>query len=82
MFNTYYLLNQSLSDMARHPQLFLKMMKAEEEGLIEVKVSMENDDGFKRQLRQDCPMPLYNVSDPVEPSGFCPAFCLVFAISL
>ncbi|KAF3349035.1 hypothetical protein VD0002_g7135 [Verticillium dahliae] len=48
-----YLTHQSFGDMARQPHLFLKMMKAEEDGLIEVKVSMENDEGFKRNLRQE-----------------------------
>ncbi|KAJ1326721.1 transcription elongation factor SPT6 [Microdochium nivale] len=45
-----YLVNQSISDLARHPERFLKMMKAEEEGLIEVRLRLMNEREFKRQL--------------------------------
>ncbi|KAH6665904.1 transcription elongation factor SPT6 [Plectosphaerella plurivora] len=52
-YEVKYLKHQSFADLARQPHLFLKMMKAEEEGLIEVHVALENDEGFKRQLRQE-----------------------------
>lgn len=35
-----YLRNQQLSDIARQPDLFLRMLKAEEEGLVDVKVRL------------------------------------------
>lgn len=48
-----YLRNQQLSDIARRPELFLRMLKAEEEGLVEVKVRFQNFDNFKDRLNQD-----------------------------
>lgn len=48
-----YLINQSINDMARRPEVFLKMMKAEEEGLIEIQLKLEHEREFKRQLAQD-----------------------------
>ena len=48
-----YLRNQQLSDIARRPELFLRMLKAEEEGLVEVKVRFENFDNFKKRLYSD-----------------------------
>ncbi|PGH12257.1 transcription elongation factor spt6 [Polytolypa hystricis UAMH7299] len=48
-----YLRNQQLSDIARRPELFLRMSKAEEEGLVEVKVRFENFDNFKKRLYSD-----------------------------
>jgi transcription elongation factor SPT6 len=45
-----YLINQTLADMARRPEIFLKMMKAEEEGLVEVKLNFQNEREFRRQL--------------------------------
>ncbi|KAL1865272.1 Transcription elongation factor spt6 [Paecilomyces lecythidis] len=48
-----YLRNQQLSDIARRPELYLRMLKAEEEGLIEVKVRFENFDNFRRRLYSD-----------------------------
>ncbi|KAK1488275.1 SH2 domain-containing protein [Colletotrichum cuscutae] len=52
-YEVKYLINQTIADVARQPDLYLKMMKAEEEGLIEVKLTLENDEGFKRSLRQE-----------------------------
>ncbi|KAI1443319.1 transcription elongation factor Spt6 [Annulohypoxylon stygium] len=46
-----YLINQTIGDLARRPELFLKMMKAEEEGLIEVKLRLQNEKDFRRQLQ-------------------------------
>ncbi|KAF8864925.1 transcription elongation factor Spt6 [Acephala macrosclerotiorum] len=45
-----YLKNQTFSDIANKPEIFLKMLKAEEEGLIEVKVVMQNEREFRKQL--------------------------------
>ncbi|KAK3378580.1 SH2 domain-containing protein [Podospora didyma] len=45
-----YLVEQTMSDLALRPEIFLKMMKAEEEGLVEVRVGIENEREFKRQL--------------------------------
>ena len=48
-----YLRNQQLSDIARRPELYLRMLKAEEEGLVEVKVRFENFDNFCQRLYPD-----------------------------
>lgn len=45
-----YLINQTIPDLARRPELFLKMMKAEEEGLVEVKLRLQNEREFRRHL--------------------------------
>ncbi|KAI1372941.1 transcription elongation factor Spt6 [Hypoxylon crocopeplum] len=48
-----YLINQTISDLARRPELFLKMMKAEEEGLIEVNFRIQNERELRRQLQAE-----------------------------
>ena len=48
-----YLRNQQLMDIARQPEMFLKMLQAEEEGLVDVKVRIQNLDSFKRQLYKE-----------------------------
>lgn len=48
-----YLRNQQLSDIARQPDLFLRMLKAEEEGLVDVKVRLQNYENFKKRLCSD-----------------------------
>jgi transcription elongation factor SPT6 len=45
-----YLKNQTFSDIANKPEIFLKMLKAEEEGLLEVKVSLQSEREFRKQL--------------------------------
>jgi len=45
-----YLVNQTIRDLAVRPEIFLKMMKAEEEGLVEVTLTLENEREFRRQL--------------------------------
>ncbi|KAI6710736.1 hypothetical protein JHW43_006742 [Diplocarpon mali] len=45
-----YLKNQTFSDIANKPEIFLKMLRAEEEGLIEVKVSLQSEREFRKQL--------------------------------
>ncbi|KAI0206091.1 transcription elongation factor SPT6 [Astrocystis sublimbata] len=48
-----YLINQTIADLARRPELFLKMMKAEEEGLVEVTIRLQNERDFRRQLHAE-----------------------------
>lgn len=48
-----YLRNQTIRDIARKPDRFLRMLKAEEEGLVDVKVRIENSDSFKKRLYAD-----------------------------
>lgn len=45
-----YLRRQTFLDLHGRPDLFLKMLKAEEEGLIKVEIRMDNYDDFKRKL--------------------------------
>ncbi|KUL84062.1 hypothetical protein ZTR_07408 [Talaromyces verruculosus] len=45
-----YLRNQQLTDIARRPELFLSMLKAEEEGLINVTVTFQNFDRYRQSL--------------------------------
>ncbi|KAF2496972.1 transcription elongation factor spt6 [Lophium mytilinum] len=47
-----YLRRQDFHSLSRQPEMYLKMLKAEEEGLIEVKVRMVDYDKFKRNLHQ------------------------------
>ncbi|CAG9949650.1 unnamed protein product [Clonostachys rosea f. rosea IK726] len=47
-----YLQNQAIADMVHQPELFLKMMRAEEEGLVEIKLDMGRYE-FRRQLYQE-----------------------------
>ncbi|KAJ9156006.1 Transcription elongation factor Spt6 [Pleurostoma richardsiae] len=49
-YEVKYLVNQTIQDLARRPEIFLKMMKAEEEGLIEVRLTLQNEMDFRRQL--------------------------------
>lgn len=48
-----YLRNQTLSDIADEPGRFLRMLKAEEEGLVDIKVRMQNYDAFKGRLYKE-----------------------------
>ena len=45
-----YLRNQDFRTIAGNPAMYLKMLKAEEEGLIEVKVRLQNHESYKKQL--------------------------------
>ncbi len=45
-----YLKNLSMRDIALKPEMLLKMLKAEDEGLLEVKVTLQNEKEFRRQL--------------------------------
>ncbi|KAK5987461.1 Transcription elongation factor SPT6 [Cladobotryum mycophilum] len=48
-----YIQNQAIADLVHQPELFLKMMRAEEEGLVEIKLEMPVRYDFKRQLYQE-----------------------------
>ncbi|OBT50660.1 hypothetical protein VE04_08830 [Pseudogymnoascus sp. 24MN13] len=48
-----YLRNMTIPDIARQPEVFLKMLKAEEEGLLEVRITMQQERDFRRQLLQE-----------------------------
>ncbi|KAI5291104.1 Transcription elongation factor spt6, partial [Ascosphaera atra] len=48
-----YLRNLPLSEIARRPELFLRMLKAEEEGVVEVKVLFEDFEAYKKKLYAD-----------------------------
>ncbi|KAH8836221.1 hypothetical protein RJ55_10038 [Drechmeria coniospora] len=48
-----YVQNQAIADLVHQPELFLKMMRAEEEGLVEIKVEMPPRYDFRRQLYQE-----------------------------
>lgn len=45
-----YLRNQQIQEFGDQPDLFLKMNRAEEEGLVEIKIRMQNADSFKKKL--------------------------------
>lgn len=45
-----YLRNQQITDIASKPDRFLRMLKAEEEGLVIVKVRIENSESFRKRL--------------------------------
>lgn len=47
-----YLRRQTFSDLSGRPDLFLKMLKAEQEGLVQVKISMGNYQNFKARLHE------------------------------
>lgn len=49
-FEFKYLRHQTFMDLAGRPDLFLKMLKAEHEGLIQVQISMANYADFKKRL--------------------------------
>jgi transcription elongation factor SPT6 len=46
-----YLRRQTFMDLNGRPDLFLKMLKAEQEGLVQVRISMANYDSFKKRLQ-------------------------------
>jgi transcription elongation factor SPT6 len=45
-----YLRSQQLTDIARRPELFLRMLKAEEEGFVNVKVRFQDFDRYRESL--------------------------------
>lgn len=47
-----YLRNQDFLSISQRPDLFLRMLKAEEEGLVEIKVRLQNPEAFKKQLHK------------------------------
>ena len=46
-----YLRNQSMSAMARRPELFLRMLKAEAEGLVELRLTLGQKESLRRRLQ-------------------------------
>ncbi|KAI9860448.1 MAG: Transcription elongation factor spt6 [Trichoglossum hirsutum] len=48
-----YIRNQDLRQIARRPDMYLRMLKAEEEGLVEVKIHLKEFEIFKRKLSDD-----------------------------
>ncbi|KAI9657626.1 MAG: Transcription elongation factor spt6 [Bathelium mastoideum] len=48
-----YLRGQDFTAMARRPELYLKMLKAEEEGLIEVKIRLDRFNNFRERLYKE-----------------------------
>ncbi|ORY11700.1 SH2 domain-domain-containing protein [Clohesyomyces aquaticus] len=58
-----YLRRQTFLDLSGRPDLFLKMLKAEAEGLTNVKISLLDHDAFKKTLQS------YIVSDNVSESA-------------
>lgn len=48
-----YLQNQTIADLLHQPEIFLKMMRAEEEGLVHIKFEMPAKYDFRRQLYQE-----------------------------
>ncbi|KAL1874863.1 Transcription elongation factor spt6 [Diaporthe australafricana] len=48
-----YATNLQGPDIARRPELFLKMMKAEEEGLVEVRLALQDERELRRQFYID-----------------------------
>ena len=48
-----YLRNQDCISFTTRPELFLKMLKAEDEGLIEIRVRLPNLESFKKQLNKN-----------------------------
>ncbi|KAL8713787.1 MAG: hypothetical protein Q9220_002314 [cf. Caloplaca sp. 1 TL-2023] len=45
-----YLRNQPMSEFVHQPDLFLKMIRAEDEGLVEIKIRMQNAESFTKKL--------------------------------
>lgn len=48
-----YLQYQTIPELVHQPELFLKMMRAEEEGLVDIKLEMPRRYDFRRQLYQE-----------------------------
>jgi transcription elongation factor SPT6 len=51
-FEFKYLRNQSIPVIAARPELYLRMLKAEEEGLLEVHIRLEDESRFVRNLKK------------------------------
>lgn len=45
-----YLRNQTMQAIAAQPGMYLRMMKAESEGLVEINIELQNEEGFTRRL--------------------------------
>lgn len=51
-YDIKYLQNQAITELVHQPDIFLKMMRAEEEGLVEIKLEMPAHYDFQKQLHQ------------------------------
>lgn len=49
-YDLKYSKNQEIRDFVDKPELFLKMLKAEEEGLLEIQITLQQEREFKKQL--------------------------------
>ncbi|KAL5612202.1 hypothetical protein BROUX41_000258 [Berkeleyomyces rouxiae] len=49
-YEVKYLVRQTIHDMARKPELFVKMLKGEEEGLLDVKLELRSRSEFRKRL--------------------------------
>lgn len=47
-----YLRNQQIASFGQRPELFLRMLDAEQRGLVEVRIRLEDKDRLRRDLRQ------------------------------
>lgn len=52
-YDVKYIQNQTVPDLALEPELFLKMIKAEEDRLVDIKVDMPRRFDFRRHLYQE-----------------------------
>ena len=48
-----YLRNQNFQAIAQRPELFLKMLKAESEGLVEIRLNLGQRESLRRRLREN-----------------------------
>jgi len=49
-YDLKYMRNQTFGDLAGKPEMFLKMLKAEDEGLLQVKITLQTEMTFRKQL--------------------------------
>lgn len=52
-YDCKYLRNQQMRDFVHQPDLFLRMIRAEDEGLVEIKIRMQNAESFRKKLYSD-----------------------------
>ncbi|RPB09731.1 transcription elongation factor Spt6 [Morchella conica CCBAS932] len=45
-----YLRNQTMQAIAAQPGMYLRMMKAESDGLVEINIELQNEEGYTRRL--------------------------------
>lgn len=52
-YEVKYLKDQGLGDLARRPEIFLKLLKGEEEGLLDLKIILKDASRFKKHFYSD-----------------------------